>query len=85
MEIPTIASNIPPYSLNIKHGTNGFLVNSPLEWEEYLENLILSKELRRGIGLEARSTVVKNYDISRNVYKYKEFVDDLFGKGIITV
>lgn len=70
MGIPTIAANIGANKRIIKHGENGFLVNSEEEWEECLLRLIESKELREKIGRNGRKTVEDYFSIKANVPTY---------------
>ena len=62
----TIASNLEPYNRIIKHGENGFLASSHLEWENYLTQLIEDGELRYTLALNAQQTVQDSWLISKN-------------------
>jgi len=61
--LPVVCSAIRPFTETIKHGVDGFLVNTPDEWYDYLKQLIESKELRNTIGKALGEKVLLNYDI----------------------
>lgn len=83
--IPTIASNIPPYSLAISHGKTGFLASNEAEWVEYLTELILYAARRRELGQAARAKIVESYDIDKRYKDYVEIYKGLFQKELIVV
>lgn len=85
LEIPCVASDIPPYSLNIEDGKTGFLAKSPAEWEKALTDLIESKELRERVGKAARAKVVEDYDINKVIHKNIEIYKGLFKPELIIV
>ena len=57
MGIPTVASNLPPYSDDIQDGKNGYLANTKEEWIEKLSRLIEDAEERNRMGGEAKRYV----------------------------
>lgn len=59
--LPSVCSPRQNYSSVISHGENGFLCNTPQEWEEALSKLIASAELRKQIGSEAKRNVLGRY------------------------
>lgn len=69
-KIPTIASRVYPYFMDIKgiktieDGVTGLLVK-PNEWETKLEKLILDKDLREKLGDNA-------YEYIKNNFQYKD-------------
>lgn len=66
LELPAVAS---PVGVNLKiinHGVNGFLCNTPKEWEEALRALIEDSSLRKKMGMNGRKTVVENYSLRSN-------------------
>jgi glycosyltransferase involved in cell wall biosynthesis len=68
--IPCIASPVGVNSEIIKHGFNGLLCRTDLEWEADLEQLIGDQALRKRLGNEARKTVEKNYSVSSNATNF---------------
>ena len=83
LEIPCVASNIPPYSIGILDGRTGFLASNLEEWEKDLSNLIESKDLRIDIGRAARASVEDEYGLAKGVYQYRDLVEELFKTKII--
>lgn len=63
MEIPVVASAVGENNYAIKHGYNGFLAGNEDEWVEYLEKLILDRNLRKKIGKKGRKIVEKRYSL----------------------
>jgi len=62
---PTIASNFNPYANTIEHGKDGFLVDTPEEWLEILEDKFNSREDKKWQKIvdNARDKIDKNYNI----------------------
>lgn len=81
--IPCVASNIPPYSLNIRDGDTGFLAQDAKEWKNTLTNLIESKELRTRIGQRAQEHVLQHYDADKNYVQYESAYKSLFKPELI--
>ena len=57
---PVIASAVGANVQVVQHGVNGFLANSPEEWEQALRTLA-DPGLRQRMGAEARRTVEDRY------------------------
>jgi glycosyltransferase involved in cell wall biosynthesis len=66
LEIPCLASPVGVNTSIIKHSVNGFLCQSPQEWEQILEKLILEKTLRNSVGKAGRQTVVESFSVLSN-------------------
>jgi len=66
--MPTVASNVAPYSNEIQHGKNGFLCSSKKEWVESIEKCLDNERVRKGIVENARSRIRSRFDIE-NVAK----------------
>jgi len=66
LELPAVASPVGVNSRIINHGVNGFLCNTPEEWEGALRKLIEDSELRKKLGINGRRTVVENYSVLSN-------------------
>ena len=66
LELPAVASPVGVNSKIINHGVNGFLCNTPEEWEETLKMLIEDSDLRKKMGVNGRNTVVENYSVLSN-------------------
>lgn len=83
--IPTVASNVPPYSLSIAHGKTGMLASGKDEWSEYLSALIESEERRRALGDAARAHVLADYELDGQIVQYENAFNSLFKKELIVV
>lgn len=81
--VPVVASNIKPYSESLKDGVGkrGYLASNGKDWYNYLEMLILDKDLRERLGKNNRRWYEEN-TIDKHIYKwievYKELVDVKF-------
>lgn len=63
MGIPTVASNIPPYSDDIHDGKNGYLANTKEEWMEKLSRLIEDSLERNRMGEAAKKYVERDRSV----------------------
>lgn len=79
LEIPTIASQRPPYSLAIDHNRTGLLAVNKQEWIDQISLLIENYALRKRIGETAREKVFKDYNLETKIWQYKDAIDSLFG------
>jgi len=61
--LPVVASPVGVNSEIVEHGVNGFLADTPEEWEHSLRILIVDKGLRQRMGLAGRQKVEKEYCI----------------------
>jgi len=61
VKVPTVASPTEAFQYAIRHGENGFLANSPAEWEVYLRELIENSQLRSVMGEKAYHDVLKSH------------------------
>lgn len=61
--MPTVASNMSPYSDDIEDGKTGYLASSPEEWVEKLSRLIEDPALRGKMGGEARRYVERERSV----------------------
>lgn len=66
--VPTIASNIPPYSDVITDCHDGMLVNTPAEWQEALLRLSSDKDFRKKLAKNAYENVYENYNINKKAH-----------------
>ena len=81
MQVPTIASNCPPYSDVIEHGKDGILCGEK-DWLPAMEALYEDAGLRKSIGWQARSRVEAEYDIAkRSKELYDFFIESMETKS----
>jgi 2-polyprenyl-3-methyl-5-hydroxy-6-metoxy-1,4-benzoquinol methylase/glycosyltransferase involved in cell wall biosynthesis len=65
-QIPTICSNVPPYSDYIEHNTHGFLVeNTGSAWQQAIDDLIQHPAKRRELSDAARQYVADTHMADR--------------------
>jgi glycosyltransferase involved in cell wall biosynthesis len=65
MGIPSIVSNVPPYSDEVEHGKTGFLYSDEQQAYEYMKMLILEPEKGEVIANNARKWVEDNRDAQK--------------------
>ncbi len=61
VELPTVASRTGPFKAAIEDGVTGCLASSLSEWEDKLDDLIRSAELRAQIGKAARKHALEAF------------------------
>lgn len=74
-KIPTVASNVRPYSEWIEDGKTGFLVDK--DWETTLEKLILDKDLRYNIGEQAYEHVKNNLQYKDHINEWEKVIEEI--------
>jgi glycosyltransferase involved in cell wall biosynthesis len=72
LEIPAVMSPVGVNTEIIEDNINGFLASTYNEWVEKLSLLIEDSELRKRLGKEGRSTVIKKYSVESQKNKYLE-------------
>ena len=80
LEIPTIMSPVGVNKEIIKHGINGFLANTPEEWENTLSQLIENQSLRENLGKEARNTIKTKYSVEALKQEYLSLMKSIITK-----
>lgn len=75
----SVSSNIPGPQEVIEHGKSGYLVptEDPEKLASKLQLLASSADLRRSIGLAARSRIVDSFSIEKEVAAYEAFYNHL--------
>lgn len=63
--LPVVASSIGMNKQVVKNGFNGYLVKNELDWETYLEELIVDIKLRKKMGLYGRNLVLERYSLKK--------------------
>jgi glycosyltransferase involved in cell wall biosynthesis len=53
--VPTIVSDVEPYSKTVRHGETGFIAKNDKDWLKYLKRLAENPDLRAEIGANARA------------------------------
>lgn len=65
MGVPSVVSNILPYSDDIEDGKTALGYNSPKQFKKALKTLLTKPNLRKKIGFNARKWVEKNRDADK--------------------
>jgi glycosyltransferase involved in cell wall biosynthesis len=73
--IPTIGS--PVVYGEIEDGKTGFLADTPQEWEEALEFLIVNDDVRLEMGRNAREVALAEFDMNVRVKQWLEVIDEV--------
>ena len=61
--LPVVASPVGVNRQIVEHGVNGFLAETPREWEAALESLLADPLLRQRMGAAGREKVERSYSI----------------------
>lgn len=59
--VPTVAAATQTFREAITDGVDGFIANSPEEWQDKLERLIMDAKLRQMLGAQAREKALRDY------------------------
>jgi len=83
MKIPTIASDVYPFTNSISHTNNGILVkNSDLDWFEALEELVLNQKKRLKIGEKSYQTVKNKFNMDKVSGEYAAILKEIKCNGV---
>lgn len=74
---PAVMSPVGVNTDIIDPGRNGFLANTPEEWEDVLSRLIENPSLRQKIGEEGRKTVVERFSFHSQKERYVQIYHDV--------
>ncbi len=85
VKIPTIASDVGAFKSQIKDGETGLLCKTKKDWDEKLEKLITSKELRESIGQKAYNEVMENHVTIKTGAGLRDFILNKLNKNICFV
>lgn len=76
--LPVIASNVGANKDIVKHGVNGYLVNSESEWLDSLRKLALDPVLRKKMGMAGRRMVEETYSLQAQSGRLIELFEMLY-------
>ncbi|MBP1448440.1 MAG: glycosyltransferase, partial [Thermoproteus sp.] len=69
-ERPVVGGNAGGIRVQIIHGVNGFLVETPEEAAYYALYLLKNEDVRRRMGVEGREHVRRNFLITHHIRRY---------------
>jgi glycosyltransferase involved in cell wall biosynthesis len=75
--IPTVASDVEAHRGVVRHGVNGLLAGTLSEWDDRIEKLLASADLRDELGAAARRTAETEYSLEATIPKYLELFRSL--------
>jgi len=78
--IPCVASPVGINKELIIDGVNGFLCESPKDWEEKLSILIENSELRNLMGKRGREIAVKKYSVTASLPRLVDCLEKVMAK-----
>lgn len=83
--VPTIASNIPPYSDVISNEVDGILVDSENEWIEAIQRLLDNPALRKRIASNAYENVYQNYNADKSAHLWIKAYESALKRDTVQV
>ncbi|MEZ4677695.1 MAG: glycosyltransferase family 4 protein [Caldilineaceae bacterium] len=75
--LPVVASPVGINTEIITHGVNGFLADTPAEWQQALATLVRDATLRCELGRAGRATVAAHYSTQVNAPKLLEVIQSV--------
>jgi len=81
--IPTVASKVGHFEQTITHGMDGFLAETPEQFEAYLQRLISDAKLRKRMGANAYNTIRASYNIDGVAHDYIRILRRFAEKGVV--
>lgn len=75
--IPVIASNVQPYSDNIKHRKTGLIAKDPKEFGKHLRELIKDKELRKELAQNAKNDIENKHLYKKNIKLWEKAIKEI--------
>jgi glycosyltransferase involved in cell wall biosynthesis len=78
--LPVVANPVGVQKDFIRHGQNGFLVDTPDQWAEAIRRLASEPGLRREMGLEGRGRVERDFGVGVGASRWVKWLDR-FGRG----
>jgi len=75
--LPVVASPVGVNCQLVEYGVNGFLAETPEEWEAALKILLADKELRRRMGLAGRKKIEEHFTIQKTGPKVAMLLQDM--------
>jgi len=73
--IPAVCSDLAPYRDRVRHGVNGFLAADASQWEDCLNGLVSSAELRRRIRAVAAREMLRQLESAPEEKAWSRVID----------
>lgn len=71
--IPAVASPVGVNKIIVEEGLNGFLCDTPGDWNRALRKLIADRSLRERMGLAGRKKIMEQYSMQSNLARFEQF------------
>jgi glycosyltransferase involved in cell wall biosynthesis len=75
--LPVVANPVGVQAAMIRHGENGFLVDSPADWLRSIAALARDPDLRQRMGEAGRQRLMKDYSVESGAARWMEFLSAL--------
>lgn len=83
--VPVIASSVEPYAKSIKNGVDGLLVQTKgavfNDWYKKIKSLVENRELRLQMAENVQKRAIVEFDMDKNVYKWKDAYLEIIQRG----
>lgn len=83
--VPTVASNVRPFSESIKNGVDGFLCTTKYEWYETLKRVIQDKTECGIVGTNAYNTVKERFNMEKTAQTYAALLREIRNGRSVTL
>lgn len=80
MGIPTVCSNVGHLAETVNHGVDGFLAETPKDFEDYLEKLVVNRKLRTSMGMAANERVRRDFNVDNVSAEYVSILREVARK-----
>jgi glycosyltransferase involved in cell wall biosynthesis len=70
LSIPALVSPIGVNTLIVDHNKNGFYCRNEAEWEKYIRQLILDRELLKNLSESTAQKIIENYSVESNTHNF---------------
>lgn len=83
LAIPCVASNVGHFAETIHDGADGMLCDTPEDFTNALESLIIDKSKRRMMGNQAKERVFQDFNIDKTAERYGKILEEIRDRGQI--
>ena len=77
LKLPTVASNVRPFSESINNGLTGLTCSTKQEWHRHLKDLIEHKNVRENVGQMAYDDVKSRFNMDKTAVEYRQVLEEI--------
>lgn len=77
MKVPTVASDVRPFTESVAHGETGFLCKTKEAWYDYLKALIVDEKFRKRIGKKGYLDVFNRFNMDTVAQTYADTLKEI--------